>query len=157
MPLTDTAIRAAKPSEKQQKLFDGSGLYLLLFPSGSKVWRFKYHFQGREKLISLGQYPAVSLKDAREKAAEARKSLGGGKDPSAERQHSKLQQKNTFEIIAREWHEKQASGWSAKHAATVLLRMENNVFPYIGSKPVGAIVPSELLPVLRKIESRDRQ
>lgn len=85
MPLTDTAIRAAKPTEKQQKLYDGSGLFLLLFPNGSKVWRFKYHFQGREKLISLGTYPAVSLKDAREKAAEARKTLGTGKDPSAER------------------------------------------------------------------------
>jgi integrase len=155
MPLTDTAIRAAKPSEKQQKLFDGSGLYLLVFPSGSKAWRFKYHFQGREKLISLGQYPAVSLKDAREKAAEARKALGNGKDPSAERQQSKLQHKNSFEIIAREWHGKQAPAWSAGHAATVLRQMENNLFPHIGSKPVGAIGATELLSVLRKIESRD--
>ena len=155
MPLTDTAIRAAKPSEKQQKLFDGSGLYLLLFPTGSKVWRFKYHFQGREKLISLGQYPAVSLKDAREKAAEARKALGSGKDPSAERQQSRLHQKNTFEIIAREWHEKQTPAWSMGHAANVLRRMEHNLFPAIGSKPVNAIMATDLLSVLRKIESRD--
>ena len=155
MPLTDTAIRAAKPSEKQQKLFDGSGLYLLLFPSGSKVWRFKYHFQGKEKLISLGAYPAVTLKDAREKAAEARKTLGGGKDPSAERQQSKLQHRNTFEIIAREWHEKQSPAWSAAHAANVLRQMEKNLFPHIGSKPVGVITATELLSVLRKIESRD--
>jgi integrase len=155
MPLTDTAIRAAKPSEKQQKLFDGNGLYLLVFPSGSKVWRFKYHFQGREKLISLGQYPAVSLKDAREKAAEARKELGGGKDPSAERQQSKLHHRNTFEIIAREWHEKQSPAWSTGHAANVLRRMESNLFPHIGAKPVGAIAATELLSVLRKIESRD--
>ena len=105
MPLTDTAIRAAKPTEKQQKLFDGNGLYLLVFPSGSKVWRYKYHLRGREKLISLGAYPEVSLKDAREKASDARKILGSDKDPSAERQRSKLQHKNTFEIIAREWHE----------------------------------------------------
>ena len=85
MPLTDTSIRAANQSEKQQKLFDGSGLFLLVFSNGSKVWRFKYHFQGREKLISLGAYPVVTLKDARDKAADARKALSNGKDPSAER------------------------------------------------------------------------
>ena len=154
MPLTDTAIRAAKPSEKQQKLFDGSGLYLLLFPSGSKVWRFKYHFQGREKLISLGAYPAVTLKDARDKAADARKVLGSGKDPSVERRQSKLKHKNTFETIAREWHAKQAPGWSTRYAANVLLRLENNVFPHIGSQPVGAIMATELLSMLQRIESR---
>ena len=155
MPLTDTAIRAAKPSQKQQKLFDGSGLYLLLFPNGSKVWRFKYHFQGREKLISLGSYPAVGLRDAREKASEARKALGSGKDPSAQRQQTKLHHKNTFEIIAREWHGKQSPGWSVGHTANVLRRMENDLFPHIGTKPVGAIMPTELLALLRKIESRD--
>lgn len=155
MSLTDTAIRAVKPPEKQQKLFDGSGLYLLLFPSGSKVWRFKYHFQGREKLISLGAYPDVSLKEAREKASEARKLLGSGKDPSAERQHSKLKYRNTFEIIAREWHEKQAPAWSATYTDIVLRRMELNVFPHIGSKPVSAISAAEVLALLRKIEARD--
>ena len=154
MPLTDTAIRATKPSQKQQKLFDGSGLYLLLFPNGSKVWRFKYHFQGREKLISLGSYPAVSLKDAREKASEARKALGSGKDPSAQRQQSKLHHKNTFEILAREWYEKQAPAWSKTHAVTVMRRMETDLFPHIGAKPVSAIMPTELLALLRKIESR---
>lgn len=155
MPLTDTAIRAAKPTEKQQKLFDGNGLYLLVFPSGSKVWRYKYHFRGREKLISLGAYPEVSLKDAREKASDARKILGSDKDPSAERQRSKLQHKNTFEIIAREWHEKQTPAWSEKNAAANLYYLENDVFPHIGSKPVGDIVPMELLSFLRKIEARD--
>lgn len=155
MPLTDTAIRAAKPSEKQQKLFDGSGLYLLLFPNGSKVWRFKYHFQGREKLISLGAYPDVSLKEAREKASESRKILGTGKDPSAERQHSKLQHRNTFEILAREWHEKQIPAWSVTYAGEALRQMEVNVFPYIGSKPVNAISAAELLPILHKVEARN--
>jgi len=147
MPLTDTAIRVAKPTESQQKLFDGSGLYLLIFPSGSKVWRFKYHFQGREKLISLGQYPAVSLKDAREKAADARKTLGGGNDPSAERKAAKLQLQNTFEIVAREWHEKQAVAWTKPYAAKLMRHMEKNLFPYIGNRAVGEIKPSELLPV----------
>lgn len=155
MPLTDTAIRAAKPSERQQKLFDGSGLFLLVFPNGSKVWRFKYHFQGREKLISLGAYPAVSLKDAREKASDARKALGSGKDPSAERQQAKLHHKNSFENIAREWHEKQAPAWSANHAANVLRLLGNNLFPHIGAKPVNAIMPTELLAILRRIEARN--
>lgn len=154
MPLTDTAIRAAKPSEKQQKLFDGSGLFLLVFPNGSKVWRFKYHFQGREKLISLGAYPAVTLRDARDKASDARKALSNGKDPSAERQHSKLQHRNTFEILAREWYDKQAPAWTANHAANVLRRMENDLFPHIGSRPVGAITATELLALLRRIEAR---
>jgi hypothetical protein len=95
------------------------------FPSGSKIWRFKYHFQGREKLISLGAYPAVSLKDARDKAAKARKTLGSGKDPSVERQQSKLQHKNTFETIAREWHEKQVPGWSARYAGRVVQCQKN--------------------------------
>ncbi len=155
MPLTDTAIRAAKPTEKQQKLFDGSGLYLLVFPSGSKVWRYKYHFRGREKLISLGAYPDVSLKEAREKASDSRKMLGNGKDPSAERQYSKQQHRNTFKIIALEWHGKQAPAWSATYADIVLRRMELNVFPHIGSKPVSAISAAEVLALLRKIEARD--
>ena len=124
MPLTDTAIRAAKPTEKQQKLFDGSGLYLLVFPSGSKVWRYKYHFQGREKLISLGAYPDVSLKEAREKASDSRKMLGNGKDPSAERQYSKQQHRNTFKIIALEWHGKQAPACGRRNVWAI-----PNVFP----------------------------
>ena len=154
MPLTDTAIRAVKPSENQQKLFDGNGLFLLLAPSGSKIWRFKYRFQGKEKLISFGHYPAVSLKDAREKAVEARKTLGGGIDPSAERKASKLQLANSFELVAREWHGKQSLAWSDKHRKKILHDMEKNLFPYIGSRPVGGIMPSELLPVMRRMEDR---
>jgi integrase len=154
MPLTDTAIRAVKPSEKQQKLFDERGLFLLVAPTGSKIWRFKYRFQGREKLISLGHYPDVSLKDARDKAADARKTLGSGNDPSAERKSSKLQLKNTFELVAREWHEKQAAAWTEQYAVKIRHYMEKNLFPYIGTRPVGDIKPSELLPVMRGMEER---
>jgi integrase len=154
MPLTDTAIRSVRPLEKQQKLFDERGLFLLVTPTGSKIWRFKYRFQGKEKLISLGHYPAVSLKDAREKAADARKTLGGGNDPSAERKAAKLQLANTFELVAREWHEKQRAAWTAQYAAKILRYMEKNLFPYIGARPVGAIKPSELLPVMRGMEAR---
>lgn len=155
MPLVDTAIRAIKSSEKQQKFYDGSGLYLLVFPSGSKVWRFKYHFQGREKLISLGPYPAVSLKDAREKAAGARKILGGGNDPSVQRQQSRRQRKDTFETLAREWYTKQLPTWTERHAVHSLRRMEANLFPYIGSRPIADITAAELLSVLRRMESRN--
>ena len=100
MSLTDTAIRAAKPAEKQQKLFDAKGLYLLITPGGTKSWRLKYHFQGKEKLISLGTYPATSLKEAREKAADARKAIENGIDPSAQRKLDKQLAQNTFELVA---------------------------------------------------------
>ncbi|GHV49915.1 integrase [Deltaproteobacteria bacterium] len=155
MPLTDTAIRAVKPSDKQQKLFDERGLFLLVAPTGSKIWRFKYRFQGKEKLISFGHYPDVSLKDAREKATEARKILGSGNDPSAERKAAKLQLANTFELVAREWHEKQAAAWSAHYAMRMLSNMEKNIFPHIGARPVADIKPSELLPVMRAMEARN--
>jgi integrase len=155
MPLTDTAIRGIKPLEKQQKLFDSNGLFLLVFPTGSKIWRFKYRFQGKEKLISLGKYPAVSLKEARELVMEARKTLVQGKDPSAERKAHKQQLANTFELVAREWHEKHVPGWTTRYAETLLRNMEMNLFPYIGSRPVAEILPSELLAVMRKLEARN--
>jgi integrase len=124
-------------------------------PSGSKIWRFKYRFQGKEKLISLGHYPAVSLKDARELAADARKSLGKGINPSEERKASKEQFANTFELVAREWFGKQSMIWSSRHAAQILREMQNNVFPFIGSKPVTCIKPSDLLSVMRRVEARN--
>jgi integrase len=155
MPLTDTTIRAAKSADKQQKFYDGAGLYLLVAPSGSKGWRFKYRFQGKEKLISLGQYPAVSLKDARERAAEARKTLERGKNPSTERKLTRLREQNTFELVAREWHGKQAPAWSESHAAFVLRNLERNVFPFIGVMPVAEILASDLLALLRRMENRD--
>jgi len=154
MPLTDTAIRATKPLEKQQKIFDGNGLFLLVAPTGSKIWRFKYRFQGKEKLISLGHYPAVSLKDAREKAADARKILGSGGNPSEARKESKQQLFNTFELVAREWWRKQTGAWNERYSAKMLNYMEKDLFPYIGSRPVSEIKPSELLPVMRKMEDR---
>ena len=104
MALTDTAIRAAKAEDKARKLFDGDGLFLFVTPTGTKSWRLKYRFQGKEKLISLGPYPTVSLKEARERATAARKTLESGTDPSAERKREKNMTQNTFEMVAREWH-----------------------------------------------------
>ena len=154
MKLTNTTIRAAKPTSVQQKLFDGNGLFLLVSPTGSKIWRFKYQFQGREKLLSLGQYPAVSLKDARAKAADARKILANGGDPSATRKAAIQQLSSTFELVAREWFKKQTAAWQDHYAAKMLSYMESDLFPHIGSRPISEIKPSDLMRIMQKIEGR---
>jgi integrase len=154
MPLNDATIRAAKASEKQQKLFDGNGLFLLVMKNGTKTWRLKYRFQGKEKLISLGTYPLVSLKDARERAIEARKTLDNGVDPSAARKQEKSATLNTFESVAREWHERQATKWSALYTKNVINRMQHNLFPVIGSLPVNEVTAPQILAILRKVEAR---
>ena len=154
MPLTDTALRAVKPSGKTQKLFDGNGLYLLVTPKGAKSWRFKYYFQGREKLLSLGPYPLVPLKEARERVTAARKVLEGGTDPSAQRQREKQQAQVTFELVALEWHEKQTAKWTPKYAEATMNRMKRNLFPAIGSRPVNEVSAPEILAILRKVEAR---
>lgn len=154
MSLTDTAIRAAKPSDKARKLFDGGGLFLFITPAGAKSWRLKYRFLNKEKLLALGLYPQVSLKEARERAADARKMLESGKDPSVERKQSKVLMQNTFELVAMEWHEKQTPAWSQGYAGDILQRMHRNIFPIIGSRPVAAVSAPELLALLRKIEAR---
>lgn len=154
MPLTDTALRAAKPTEKAQKLFDGNGLYLMITPTGTKSWRLKYRFQGKEKLISLGPYPTVSLKEARERATAARKTLESGTDPSAERKREKNMTQNTFEMVAREWHAMKSAKWTASYAEATLNRMQRNLFPFIGSRPVNEVTAPEILTLLRKVEAR---
>ena len=154
MPLTDTTLRAVKPSDKLQKLFDGGGLFLAISPSGTKSWRLKFRYAGTEKLLTLGQYPLVSLKDARERAMDAKKTLAAGKDPTVEKKHAQHQQKNTFELIAREWHEKQSPVWVPTYSKKVLIKLEKHVFPYIGSRPIAEISAPELLAMLRKREAR---
>ena len=154
MALTDTALRAVKPGDKAQKLFDGKGLFMLVSPNGTKAWRFKYQFHGREKLISLGLYPTVSLKDARERAEQARKTLESGIDPSEQRKQEKVAYQNTFELVAMEWYEQQRDKWSEAYTKTNLCRMRRNLFPAIGSKPVNTISAPEVLAILRKIEAR---
>lgn len=154
MPLTDTAIRGVKPTDKPQKLFDGNGLFLFVAPSGTKSWRLKYRFQGREKLLTLGTYPQLSLKEAREACADAKKALSGGIDPSAEKKVKTRSANTAFEAVAREWHENQKAVWTPGYAADVLERIEKNTFPFIGNRPIGEITPPELLEILRKVEAR---
>jgi integrase len=157
MPLTDTKARNAKPKNKQYKLFDKDGLFLLVSPAGGKWWRFKYRFGGKEKLISLGTYPEIGLAKARERRDVARSQVANGIDPSQARKALKAareQCENTFEVVAREWHGKFVSTWSPGHAKTILSRLESNVFPWIGPSPINDIKAPELLMVLRRIESR---
>jgi len=158
MPLTDVTVRTAKPRDKTYKLFDSGGLYVELTPAGGKRWRWKYRVAGREKLLSMGVYPDVTLAAARARRDDARKLLASGVDPSVHRQAAKVAQAesaaNSFEIVAREWFLKHQSGWVESHSRRVIARLEMDVFPYIGSRPIAEITPPELLKVLRRIEER---
>lgn len=157
MPLTELAIRNAKGLPKQYKLFDGGGLYLVVTPNGGKWWRFKYRFQGKEKLLSLGTHPETSLKEARIKHADARKLLSAGIDPMDNRRAQKAAasvQGDIFEVIAREWYEKNKTQWADSHSSKIIARLENDVFPWMGSRPIVSIKAPEILAVVRRIESR---
>ncbi len=156
-PLTDMKISKARPQAKATTLFDGLGLFLLIAPleqGGSKLWRFKYTFNGKQKMLSFGGYPEVSLADAREKRAEARKQIAAGIDPGDVRKALKAQTQSTFEAIARERHEKFKANWTPSHAERNLHRLEHHVFPIIGSRPIADIKAPELLTVLNRMESR---
>lgn len=156
MPLTDSAIRNAKPVSKPLRLFDGGGLYLEVAPSGGKWWRFKYRFGGKEKRFSLGVYPDVSLKDAREKRDAARKMLTQGIDPGKEKKATKATESGagSFEAVAREWIELKRTGWSPSHIEKTISILGKDVFPYIGSRPIGEITPPEMLGLLKRIDTR---
>ncbi len=154
MSLTDTAIRNAKPGTKRNKLFDERGLFLLIAPAGGKWWRLKYRVAGREKLLSLGTYPEVGLKEARDKRDAARKLLAAGIDPGLARKAERSAIADSFEAVAREWHAKRAPGWAPGHAEKVMGRIERDVFPWLGARPVGEVKAPELLAVLRRIETR---
>jgi integrase len=154
MPLADIAIRNAKPQEKLVKLFDTGGLYLLVNPNGSRWWRLKFRYGGKEKLISLGTYPETTLKAARERRDEARVMLAQGINPSAKRQATKAAPAESFEAIAREWFAKFSPGWAKGHSEKIIRRLERDVFPWIGARPLRDIAAPELLSVLRRIEER---
>lgn len=158
MPLTDVAVRTAKPKDKSYKLSDGGGMYLEVSPKGGKWWRLKYRVDGKEKRISLGVYPDVGLKEARQRRDEARKQLAADIDPGEHRkavQAAKAEKNaNTFEVIAREWHAKQQTAWTERHTGRILARLENDLFPLLGGRPIESITAPELLAVLRRKEGR---
>ncbi|ECA2717303.1 DUF4102 domain-containing protein [Salmonella enterica subsp. enterica serovar Braenderup] len=158
MRLTATEIKAAKPKAKPYKLSDGGGMYLEVFPNGTKSWRMKYRIGGKEKRVVFGVYPVVTLAAARAKRDEARKILLAGGDPSQEKQaekQSKIQEVlNSFERLALEWHEYKSPGWSKGYADDILEYLKKDIFPFIGSRSVTEIKPVEMLFVLRKMEKR---
>ena len=159
MNLNDKKCKNAKAEKKAYKLSDGGGLYLLITPDGSKYWRLKYRYLEKEKLLAFGVYPLITLAEAREKREEAKKQLAAGKDPSsikrADKRLAMQEARNTFRAVALEWHENQLGKWTPKHSVNVMRRLEMDVFPYIGTRPISEIDPPELLnSVLRKIEKR---
>jgi len=158
MPLTDIQIRNAKPTAKDCKLSDGGGLYLLVKSTGGKWWRLAYRYGGKQKTLSMGVYPEVSLRDARERREEARKILANGSDPSEARKAQKEaitnRVTNTFKAIAVEWFEVWKADKADGQPAKAWARLQNDVFPWIGDKPVAEITTPIVLDVLRRIENR---
>ncbi len=161
MALSEIAIRNAKVEhgKAQRKLADGAGLYLLITADGSKYWRLKYRWHGKEKVLALGVYPDTKASDARAKRDEAKKLLREGRDPSAVRREQKQAAKaaaaNNFEGVAREWVEKKRHEWTADHADAVLKSLEDNLFPDLGTRPISLVTAPELLATLRRIEARE--
>jgi integrase len=153
MPLTDVTARQAKPREKPYKLFDGLGLYLEVTPQGSKHWRLKYRFDGKEKRISFGPYPEVRLADARDKRTDARRMLRDRIDPAQQRKDMRNKSIN-LETVVRDWHEARRAGWTERHASEVLQSFEKDIFPTLGVRPIGEITRPEMYEALRKIEIR---
>ncbi|MDD2326521.1 MAG: tyrosine-type recombinase/integrase [Alphaproteobacteria bacterium] len=158
MPLTDTAVRNAKPDKsKTLRLKDERGLYLEISPAGGKWWRLRYWIAGKENRLSLGVYPDVSLKDARERRDDARRLIAKGIDPSSVRKGEVAQaaeEANTFELVARQWHERFTPSWTPGHAARIMTSLEKDAFPWIGPKAIRSILPPEVLSVARRVESR---
>ena len=159
MKLTDTALRALKPTDKVQKLSDGGGLYLHVTPTGSKLWRMAYRFEGKQKLLSFGAYPTLSLRDARKLREEAKEQLVKGIDPGAEKREAKAaviakerEERDTFESVAREWFAKYGPTLSPKHEAKLRRYLENTLFPVLGRKLVAHLEPADFLAVVQPAE-----
>ncbi len=157
-PLTDTRIRNAKPAAKTYKLSDGGGMYLLVTPDGARYWRLDYRYAGKRRTLALGVYPTVTLSNARARREDARASLAKDADPGAVKKAAKcaakLAAENTFEAIAREWIANQRNRLAPRYYALLLARLEVDIFPQIGSRPIAEINALELLDALRKVEKR---
>ncbi|HHR5899988.1 TPA: tyrosine-type recombinase/integrase [Providencia alcalifaciens] len=158
MKLTVKQIDSSKPKEKDYKLSDGGGLYLLVKTNGGRYWRLKYRIDGKEKLLAIGIYPTVKLADARRKRDDAKRLLADGIDPNQQRkeqkQASNIDSVNTFKNIALEWYEGRKDRWSVGYRDDMMDAFEKDVFPYIGNRPIAEIKPMELLEVLSIMEKR---
>jgi integrase len=158
MGLTDTEVRKAKPTDKSYKMSDGGGLHLLVMPTGGKLWRWKYRFDGAEKLMAMGQYPAVTLAMARERHAAARNLLASGVDPMAKRKEEKAaeraENKESFQTVAKEWLAHWRVGKSERHADYVDRRMNTDILPRLGARPVAQIEAPEVVAMVKAIQDR---
>lgn len=158
MPLTETQIHNLKPSQAPKKYFDGESLFLYVTPSGSKLWRMSYRFEGKTKLLSFGKYPAVSLRDARTRRDEAKSLLARDVDPSAAKKQQKREReavtRDTFENFAREWHKARTAAYSEAYAKAILYRLETYVFPVIGKIPVSHLEPMDILDVVKTLDDK---
>lgn len=158
MKLTARQVSTAKPQDKPYKLSDGGGMYLLVNPNGSRYWRLKYRYAGKEKLLALGVYPDVTLADARDKRNEAKRVIAAGSDPSDVKQAIKnakaVAMQNSFELIALEWHKHKKPNWSSGYADDILESLRKDIFPYIGKRAITDIKPVDMLAVLKKLEER---
>ncbi len=154
--LTEMQVRNAKARDRAYKLFDERGLFLLVTPAGGRLWRFRYRIGNREKLLSLGIYPDVPLKRAREKRDEARRLVADEIDPSVERKARREAMFVTFEGVAQEWLELQSQSLSPETLSILGARLNSGLYPYLGSRPIGSITAVEVLAALRKIEARGR-
>jgi integrase len=159
MPLDDLTIRRAKPSGKPYKLTDAKGLHLFVTKAGAKLWRLQYRHAGKQRLLALGAYPDVSLKQARTKCEDARRVIAEGRNPAAEKQAAKraakFRERNSVEAVATRFIESRSYRWTPDYVAYVTKRLKANIFPFIGHRPIAEIEPPELLDVLRKIEARE--
>ncbi|WAW09742.1 integrase arm-type DNA-binding domain-containing protein [Oxalobacter vibrioformis] len=157
--LTDREVSKLKPAEKAYRKPDGGGLYLLVTPSGGKLWRMKYRIDGKEKLLSIGKYPDVSIAEARKRQQEARTQIANSIDPAGIKQAQKAARiaaaANTFEAVAREWHSKKTN-FTHNTAKNVMARLERLVFPLIGARPIDAITAPDFLSVLRRVEEQGK-
>ncbi|AKT29256.1 tyrosine-type recombinase/integrase [Pseudomonas syringae pv. actinidiae] len=158
MALTDTALRTAKPRDKLYRLADAQGLCIEVTPSGGKLWRLRYRFDGKAKMLSLGIYPAITLAQARERREAARRMLAQGVDPSAHKQQEKTAaaaQVLTMELLAREWYDYNRPRWAPATSSKVLQYLESDIFPVIGRQPASEVQRPELVELVRKIEKRE--
>jgi integrase len=154
--LTETKIKASKAQDKPYKLFDGKGLFLLVTPAKGRLWRFKYRFEGKEKLLSFGVYPAIGLKTARDRCDDARKQVANGIDPSAKRKAERVSRADTFAAIANEYLALKGPSLSQSTLEKSRWLLEDLLYPHIGSRPIKLITAPDILAALRKIESRGK-
>lgn len=158
MALTALEVIKSKAADKPQRLADGGNMYLLVQPNGAKYWRMDYRLAGKRKTLAIGVYPDMSLAEARDRREQARKMIANGVDPVAVKQAQKIASvalsENSFEIVAREWFAKHSPNWKENHSSKILARLENDIFPWIGARPVGNINAPALLAAIRRIEAR---